>query len=73
MSREDQPQQPEGYQDSDPYAVTDELVQNTTEMSSAAHQAGLAKRAVAASHDHGEFRWYEFRARRRYRKSQPQT
>ena len=69
MGREDLPEQPEGIEAPDPYTVTDEFVQNTTEMNSAAHQAGRAKRALAASHDRGEFRWYEFRARRRYRKS----
>ena len=68
MGREDLPEQPEGIQ-ADPYSVTDDFVQNSTEMSSAARQHALAKKALAASHDHGEFRWFEFRARRRYRKS----
>ena len=39
MGREDLPEQPEGIQAADPYTVTDDFVQNTTEMSSAAHQA----------------------------------
>jgi hypothetical protein len=69
MGRDDSPDQPEGVEAPDPYTVTDDFVQNTTEMSSAARQASLAKRARAASRGHGEFRWYEFRARRRYRKS----
>jgi len=69
MGREDLPEESEGIQAADPYTVTDDFVQNSTEMSSAAHQAALAKRALASSHDRGEFRWYEFRARRRYRKS----
>ena len=73
MGREDLPEQPEGIEAPDPYTVTDEFVQATTEMSSAAHEAGRAKRALAARHNRGEFRWYEFRARRRYRKAQTQA
>ena len=73
MGREDLPEESEGIEAADPYTVTDEFVQNTTEMNTAAHQAGRAKRALAASHDRGEFRWYEFRARRRYRKSHTQA
>ena len=69
MGREDPPEQSEGIQASDPYTVTDDFVQNMTEMNSAAHQAALRQRALAASQDHGEFRSYQFRARRLYRKS----
>lgn len=51
----------------DPHVVSDDYVQNTTEISSAVRQAALAKRARAANHRRGEFRWFEFRARRRFR------
>lgn len=51
----------------DPHVVSDDYLQNTTEISSAVRQAALAKRARAANHRRGEFRWYEFRARRRFR------
>jgi hypothetical protein len=57
----------DGVQASDPYTVTDDFVQNTTEIASEVRRASLAKKARAASHRRGEFRWYEFRARRRHR------
>jgi hypothetical protein len=52
----------------DPHVVSDDYVQNTSEISSAVRQAALAKIARAASHGRGEFRWFEFRARRRFRR-----
>lgn len=52
----------------DPHVVSDDYLQNSTEISSAVRQAALAKRARAANHRRGEFRWFEFRARRRFRR-----
>ena len=68
MGRDGSSEQPEGVQAPDPYTVTDDYVQNTTEIGSAVRQAGLAKKARAANHRHGKFRWFEFRARRQHRK-----
>lgn len=45
-----------------------EYVQTASEVKPAVRKAALARAARAAAHRRGEFRWYEFRARRRYRK-----
>ena len=68
MGRDGSSEQPEGVQAPDPYTVTDDYVQNTTEIGSTVRQAGLAKKARAANHQRGEFRWFEFRARRQHRR-----
>jgi len=52
----------------DPHVVSDDYVQSTSEISSAVRQAGLARIARAAHHRRGEFRWFELRARRRFRR-----
>jgi hypothetical protein len=52
----------------DPHLVSDDYVQTTSEIGSAVHQAALARRAREANHTHGKFRWFEWRARRRFRK-----
>lgn len=69
MTREDAPEQPEGAHPSDdPYIdSTGDFAQSTTDLNAAAQQASQAKRARTANRRRGEFRWYEFRARRRYR------
>jgi class 3 adenylate cyclase len=46
-----------------------ESVQESSELASAMHEAALAKLARRAAHRRGEFLWWEFRARRRYRGS----
>jgi hypothetical protein len=46
-----------------------EYVQTTSEVASAIRGDALAKVARRAAHRRGEFRWYEFRARRRYARS----
>jgi hypothetical protein len=66
MGGDDSAKQSEGVQAPDPYTVTDDYVQNTTEIGSAVRQAALAKKARAAAHRRGEFRWFELRARRQY-------
>lgn len=48
--------------------VSDDYVQHMSEMGSEVRAWSLAKAARAASRRRGEFRWYEFRARRRFRK-----
>jgi len=45
-----------------------EYVQTASEVAPAMRKAALAKVARAAAYRRGDFRWYEFRARRRYRK-----
>lgn len=47
--------------------ISDDYVQAASEIASAARMAALAKVADAARHRRGEFRWYEFLVRRRYR------
>jgi hypothetical protein len=42
-------------------------VQTASEVKPAVRRAALAKAARAAAHRRGEFRWWEFRARRRHR------
>jgi class 3 adenylate cyclase len=44
-------------------------VQESSELASALHEAALAKLARRAARRRGEFLWWEFRARRRYRRS----
>jgi hypothetical protein len=44
-----------------------EYVQTASEVAPAMRKTALAKAARAAAHRRGEFRWYEVRARRRYR------
>ena len=68
MGRDGSSERPKGTPAPDPHVVTDDYVQNTTEIGSAVRQAALAKRARAANHRRGEFRWFEIRARRRFRK-----
>ena len=55
----------------DPHVVSDDYVQYTSEIGSVVRQAALAKRARAANHRRGEFRWFEFQARRRFRTTDP--
>jgi hypothetical protein len=50
-----------------------EYVQTASEVRPAMRRTGLAKRARAAAHRRGEFRWYEFRARRRSRKQRSRS
>ena len=47
--------------------TSDDYVQHMSEMSAEVRAWSLAKAARAASRRRGEFRWYEFRARRRFR------
>jgi hypothetical protein len=54
--------------DVDPYTTLDDHVQLASEMGDAVRSSRLAKAAHAARHRRGEFRWYEFRARRRFRR-----
>ena len=44
-----------------------EFVQTASEVAPAVRNAALAKAALAAAHRHGRFRWWEWRARRRFR------
>lgn len=44
-----------------------EFVQTASEVAPAVRNAALAKAARAAAHRHGRFRWWEWRARRRFR------
>lgn len=46
-----------------------EYVQTASEVAPAVRKAALAKAALAAAHRHGSFRWWEVRARRRYRRA----
>lgn len=46
-----------------------EYVQTASEVAPAVRRASLARAARAAAHRRGEFRWWEFRARRRHRGS----
>jgi hypothetical protein len=43
-----------------------EYVQTASEVAPAVRRAALARAARAANHRRGEFRWYEFRAKRRH-------
>ena len=54
--------------DSDVLNAAD-YVQTASEVGWAMREAALAKVARRAAHRRGEFRWYEFRARRRYARS----
>jgi hypothetical protein len=44
-----------------------EYVQTASEVAPAVRNASLAKAARVAAHRRGRFRWWEFRARRRFR------
>lgn len=46
-----------------------EYVQTASEVAPAVRRASLARAARATAHRGGEFRWWEFRARRRHRGS----
>ena len=61
MGRDSRPDRPKATAP-DPHVVSDDFLQNSTEISSAVRQAALARKARAANHRRGEFRWFEFRA-----------
>ena len=48
--------------------MSDDYVGASSDVDSYLRMDALAKAARAASRRRGEFRWYEFRARRRYRR-----
>jgi hypothetical protein len=75
MDRKDSPGGPEDDHHPEPPMIrwTDADVSNAPDYVQAASEVGwamrqnaLAKVARRAAHRRGEFRWYEFRARRRY-------
>lgn len=78
MGRTDSPGGPRDAHHPDPPTIrwTDaditnapDYVQTASEVAWAMRGAALAKVARRAAHRRGEFRWYEFRARRRYARS----
>ena len=75
--RRGSPEHPERDQHPDPSTLqwtgadmqtSTEYVQTASEVKPAVRRAALAKAARAAAYRRGHFRWYEIRARRRYRR-----